>query len=220
MASITAATETTHTSGDAAARIRAAAEALFAEHGFDAVSLNAIAERAGVSKANIFHHLKSKHDLYLTVVRTACEISAERLQGLSGESGAFAQRLETYAHGMLADMLGHGEVSRLILRELLSNGEQRGQEFAEKVFGENFARLVETLRHGQARGELRRDADPAMIAALLIGANVFFFEARAVLRHFPDVAFARDPKLYSRMLADILLRGVLEKPTTKNPADK
>lgn len=220
MASITAATETTHTSGDAAARIRAAAEALFAEHGFDAVSLNAIAERAGVSKANIFHHFKSKHDLYLTVVRTACENSAERLQGLSGESGAFAQRLETYAHGMLADMLGHGEVSRLILRELLNNGEQRGQEFAEKVFGENFARLVETLRHGQARGELRRDADPAMVAALLIGANVFFFEARAVLRHFPDVAFARDPALYSRMLADILLRGILEKPTTKNPADR
>lgn len=220
MASITAATETTHTSGDAAARIRAAAEALFAEHGFDAVSLNAIAERAGVSKANIFHHFKSKHDLYLTVVRTACENSAERLQGLSGESGAFAQRLETYAHGMLADMLGHGEVSRLILRELLNNGEQRGQEFAEKVFGENFARLVETLRHGQTRGELRRDADPAMVAALLIGANVFFFEAHAVLRHFPDVAFARDPALYSRMLADILLRGILEKPTTKNPADR
>jgi TetR/AcrR family transcriptional regulator len=113
---------------------------------------------------------------------------------------------------MLDSMLEHGQVQRLILRELLTDGERRGQEFAEKVFGENFARLVAILRNGQTRGELRAELDPAMVATLLIGANVFFFEAREVLRHFRDVDFAGDSRRYSAMLVDMLLRGIAAKP--------
>jgi TetR/AcrR family transcriptional regulator len=45
-----------------------------------------------------------------------------------------------------------------------------------------------------------------------VGANAFFFEAADVLRHFPDVGFADDPARYSRMVADILLYGVLQRP--------
>ncbi len=62
------------------ARILAAAEELFSRRGFDAVSMNEIAEAAGVSKANIFHHFESKNALYLAVVRNACSDSVERLQ--------------------------------------------------------------------------------------------------------------------------------------------
>ncbi len=204
---------------DAVARILAAAEELFGDHGYDAVSMHAIAARAGVSKANVFHHFSSKESLYLAVLRNACQESAERLHELGAETGPFEQRLASYASTMLDSMLEHGQVQRLILRELLTDGERRGQEFAEKVFGENFARLVAILRNGQTRGELRADLDAAMVATLLIGANVFFFEAREVLRHFRDVDFAADPRRYSAMLVDILLRGIAapsEEPKKKS----
>jgi TetR/AcrR family transcriptional regulator len=197
---------------DAVARILTAAGELFGDHGYDAVSMHAIAARAGVSKANIFHHFSSKESLYLAVLRNACQESAERLHELGAETERFERRLSSYADTMLSSMLEHGQVQRLILRELLTDGEHRGQEFAEKVFGENFARLVAILRNGQTRGELRADLDPAMVATLLIGANVFFFEAREVLRHFRDVSFARDPGRYSAMLVDILLRGIASQP--------
>lgn len=193
---------------EAVARVLEAAEALFSESGFDGVSMNAIAAAAGVSKANIFHHFSSKKELYLAVVRAACRDSSERLQRFDGTSGPFAQRLGAFAQGMLSGMLEQEQVQRLILRELLKDGEQRGREFAEQVFGDSFARLVGILRAGQRRGELRREVDPAMVATLLIGASVFFFEARAVLRHFPDVSYADDPERYSMLLTDILLRGI------------
>ncbi len=202
---------------DAVARILRAAEQLFAEHGYDAVSMHSIAERAAVSKANVFHHFSSKESLYLAVLRHACEDSSERLYELGAESGPFAERLAAYAGSLLDNMLKHAQVQRLILRELLTDGERRGQEFAEKLFGENFARLVTVLRQGQARGELRTDVDPAMVATLLIGASVFFFEARDVLRHFRDVDFAADPARYSRMLIDILLRGIGADPRHAHP---
>ena len=198
--------------GETAERILSAAADLFATRGYEAVSMNEIARHAAVSKANVFHHFNSKHDLYLTVVRRACTHSRERLAGLGSPQGSLAERFNTFVGGMLGDMLDQAQVTRIILRELLLDGEQRGPELAERVFGDNFAALVAVLREGQAQGALRRDLDPAMVATLLIGANVFFFEARDVLRHFRDVSFADKPESYSRMLADILLKGILAAP--------
>src|SRR5712692_1885252 len=186
-------------------RILQSAEALFSEQSFDAVSMHAIAVHAGVSKANIFHHFGSKNSLYLTVLRETCRQSSELVQ----ESGPLAQRLTRFAQAHLSHILQRASVPRLILSELLKGDPRRGEELAQQVFGENFARLVETLRRGKAEGELRADIDPAMVAALLIGANVFFFQARDVLRHFPDVGFADNQTHYSQMLVDLLLHGIL-----------
>lgn len=197
---------------DAAERILAAAKDLFAESGFNAVSMSAIAERAGVSKANVFHHFKSKNELYLAVLKTACNDSGAQIDRLGSGSGALVERLRNFSQSHLTNILRDEKISRLIHRDMLEDGSQRGKEFAEQVFGQNFARLVEILRAGQKKGELRKGIDPAMLATLLIGANVFFFQSREVLRHFPDVSFTDAPENYSTMLADILLHGILPKP--------
>ena len=44
-------------------KIMQAAVALFSEEGYDRVSINRIAEKAGVSKGGIFHHFESKYIL-------------------------------------------------------------------------------------------------------------------------------------------------------------
>jgi TetR/AcrR family transcriptional regulator len=194
------------TSGGAQA-ILEAATALFAEQGYDAVSISAIAVRAGVSKANIFHHFSSKNELYLAVLRKCCDESAQVLHA-PVEDGNFQSRLSDINAEYLDHLLSQEAMSRLILREVLENGPHRGQELAEQVFGENFARLVTILRRAQQDGQLRQELDPAMIAVLMVGANVFFFESRHVLRHFADVTFADDPSQYREMLVDILLKGI------------
>jgi len=196
-------------STDAVERILAAAESLFAEHGFDAVSMSAIGEAAGVSKANVFHHFTSKNELYVAVLRNACQESAQHLDELSRNEAPLTERLPQFARAHLENLLEHGQVMRLMLRELLSENPRQGQELAEKVYGEKFSRFVAILRAGQQVGELRTDIDPAMVATLLIGANVFFFESRDILRHFPDVTFTQDTKRFSTKLADILLHGIL-----------
>lgn len=194
---------------DATERILAAAKDLFAESGFNAVSMSAIAELAEVSKANIFHHFKSKNALYLAVLKTACSESLPQIDRLENGTGTLVDRLRDFSLSHLSNILRDEKISRLIQRDLLKNGPQRGKEFAEQVFGQNFARLVDILRTGQKKAELREGIDPAMLATLLIGADVFFFQSREVLRHFPDVDFTDTPERYSAMLVDILLHGIL-----------
>jgi len=197
------------TGSDTAARILAAAEALFAEHGFEAVSINAIAERVGVSKANVFHHFSSKNALYQAVPRKACDATTLQFKHMVAQSGAVATNLAQFAESHLASILEHDQFARLILREILSDRPKEEFKIAQQVFGENFSELVEILRRGQEHNELRADLDPALVATLLVGANVFFFQARNVFRHFPEVNFADEPAHYTRMMVDILLRGIL-----------
>lgn len=206
---MTATASTARPGSDTVARILAAAEAAFAEHGFDAASMSAIAERAGVSKANVFHHFSSKHVLYQAVLRHAIREVTEQLAHISSRSGAVSTDLAQFARGHLASILEHDRFARLMLREILSDMPQERLEVAQQVFGEAFSQLVGILRRGQAHGELRADLDPAMAAMLLVGADVFFFQANKVFRDFPEVNFADDPAGYSRMAVDILLRGIL-----------
>ena len=190
-------------------RILAAAEALFALHGYDAVSISAIAMHAGVSKANIFHHFSSKNALYLAVLQSACKEACERLDQLEGGEGSFVERLCTFAQNHLEAMLGHAHVARLILRDMLNKGPEHHRTLAEQVFGKNFSKLVEIIRHGQAREELRTDIDPAAVAVMLIAANIYFFQARETLRHLPDIGFADDPVSYNRKMMQVMLNGLL-----------
>ena len=193
---------------DTAERILAAAETLFSRHGFDGASIHAIAARAGVSKANVFHHFSSKDALYLAVLKHCCGKTAA-LQGIISAPAPLHECLPRFAEHHLATILERENVSRLIARELLKDRPERAEELAQQIFGADFARFVEILRQRQALGELRDDVDPAMVAVLLIAADVFFFQAQPVLRHFPDVTFADEPSRYSRMLVDIVLRGIL-----------
>ena len=188
------------------------AEQLFAEKGFDAVSINDIAQGANVSKANIFHHFKSKEGLYMAVLKSACKHSAKALDEVESTlaDGPQAQ-LESFFSRHLQALLAHPRATRLIQRELLENGSQRGRQLAEEVFSEHFSRLVGLVRKGQSLGLLRKDFDAALLAFLLVGANIFFFETRSVLKHLPEVDFAESPGHYSAAVFLLLSCGVAKR---------
>lgn len=194
---------------NSAERILSAAETLFSEHGFDAASMNEIAARAGVSKANIFHHFGSKNALYIAVLKHACRRSADLLSTLEHETLPVSQRLANFAGAHLANILQRKPLARLIARELLQDNPRRAQQLAQQVFGENFAKLVELIRSGQRCGELRQTIDAATAAMTIVAANLFFFQHQHVLRHFPDVNCADDPARCSAQTMDIVLNGML-----------
>lgn len=194
--------------GDGMQRILAAALDLFAIHGFDQVSVNAIADKAGVSKANVFHHFKSKNDLYLATLREACRETRESLDVLSGTDGDIGERLTRYMREHLLAMLRNEQETRLVLREVLDNSPGKARALAEDVFKDRFEILVGVIRECQSKGLLRDGLDPAFVAVMLTGANVFYFQSREILRHFPGIDFATEPERYSEKFMDVLLNGI------------
>lgn len=195
------------------------AAGLFSEKGYDATSMNEVARCAGVSKGNVFHHFRSKHELYLEVIREACRDSSEALQQGREQGGTVAGQLSAFLVHHLESLLRREQVSRLVVREVMESSPEGGKELAEQVFYERFTELVGIVQEGQASGEFRSDLDPALLTYLIISTNVFFFQSRNVLRHFPHVDFADDPQRFAQMSADLLFHGCLNKSLDQTPAD-
>jgi len=187
-----------------------AAEILFADKGFDAVSMSAIAKLAETSKPNIYHHFKNKNDLYLAVMKTAVHRSSVLLDQLEGAPGTSSQRLSDFAAGQLSNILAHKRGTQLTLRDALSGGSSHGRDIAKHVVGEIFTRLVAMVRQGQEDGEFRRDMDPALATFMVIASNLFYFQAESVMQHIPETDITENPGEFSNGVMDILLNGILQ----------
>lgn len=192
------------------AEILAAATDLFADSGFDGVSINAIAAHAGTSKANVFHHFGSKDALYLETMRCACGRFEPVLERLHEPGRAFDERLRQFVHDDIEQMFAEPDRARLILREVLESGPSRGRELAAEVFDEHFSQLVEMFRDGQRAGVLTDEVPPALAASMAIACNVFLFQSQHVLRHLSGVDFVDDPERYAALVSRVLLEGLAE----------
>lgn len=71
---------TSNTLTSAAERIAYLALDQFAEHGYDAASLNDIAVRAGIKKASLYAHFASKDELYGVVLELALQAERDYVQ--------------------------------------------------------------------------------------------------------------------------------------------
>ncbi|MAA75907.1 MAG: TetR family transcriptional regulator [Salinisphaeraceae bacterium] len=180
--------------------ILGAAKELFAEKGFDAVSVSAIAERAGSGKTNVFHHFGNKQRLYFAVMRGAVDRSELNMRAVTESDAEGCERLREAIRLHYNLLEEDPERARLIMREVMFSSPRQGQELAEEVFGDHFQAMIEMVRSlGLGSGQRA-----AFVAFMLMAANVMRFHCRNVMRHFPDSEFQDDLDGYVEYLSTML----------------
>lgn len=139
--------------------------ALLADRGFQATTMDAIAERAGVGKTTIYRRWGSKEELL------ADALGELRTEPAPMEATDLRAVLLAYLHDQereLADPLV-GRLLPAILSELQTNpGFLAAWE--DRVVRPRRQAIVRVLSEARERGELREAADPDVIADLLLGA--------------------------------------------------
>ena len=187
-------------------RILEEAEKQFSERGFDGVSVNEVANAAGVCKANVFHHFASKQELYDRVLARSCEAFAGELDGWQLRGRSLAERLAQIVESREAFLRRRPHGTRLILRELSAGRLDDSPVFP--LLQRNFERVVGML--AEVADELRDGIAPAQVARLVLSLNLFGFqsekldERRVALGALPSRDEAR------RQLFDLILHGVLQ----------
>lgn len=142
------------------------AVAAFNEHGYDATSIGMLAERLGLSKSAIYHHVASKDELLALALDEALDGLEGALRAAEETSGTAAERLARVLRGavlVLADRLPY---VTLLLRVRGNTEVERAALQRRRAFDHAVATLVAEAR---AEGSLRVDADPAVVARLLFG---------------------------------------------------
>ena len=201
-----------------ARRIESAARRLFANRGYAGTSMAEIAAAAGVSKATVFHHYRSKRELYEALVGEALTGFREQLVPLLDAEGDLQSSLREFAAAHVERLTRMQGTMRLIAREMLSGTAASGELLSGSEVSRNFSLLVDALRRGQARGNVRADVDPGLAVFLLLCANWFLFQTAGLARRNPDLAVTTSTDAYATELARLLYLG-LAPPAGSAPKD-
>lgn len=190
-----------------ASHILDTAERLFGAHGFEGLSMSTLANEAGVSKANIFHHFGSKEELYMTVLHRARKRFVSQLLTLTGSHVEPQKRIHALTHAYLRQMLENEPLVRLLMRELMEK-RRPGKLLSERLFADNFSELVGLLREAQSRGELRADFAPGMAMLIIAAVSILYIQGSDFLCHLPSMSWLENPDLLSDALWNILWHGI------------
>jgi AcrR family transcriptional regulator len=193
------------------ALLRAAAEVFF-EQGYAATSIDAIIERAGGSKRNIYDTFKNKEGLFSAIVTQNADriLSTLVVEGIEGRDlqetlTVFGrQLLEAY---MSPSLLG---VYRIAIAEA-NRFPDLVKAFYERGPGRATARLAEILEEAGKQGEVRT-GDYLRMADQFVGMirDNFHLQVALGLRPPPSAEEAREA-VHSAV--DIFLNGVRPDPS-------
>jgi AcrR family transcriptional regulator len=155
--------------------LRIASE-LFAERGFNAVGMRAIADAVGMRSSSLYYHFPSKLDILHAIALSASRAFVEaQLPRLEGE-GSHAQRLTELVYEHVLYFWEHRVEEAVALRELRELGPERAEEVNEDRRAYQRA-LVAFIEEGRDRGEF--DVENPRIATMAVlnminGVNEWF----------------------------------------------
>ncbi len=158
---------------DRPGEIAKAALECFAERGFAACPLDAIATRAGVTKGTLYLYFPNKEALFKEVVRQALvpRIAAFEKRAATGATAAAQLEGLLSAWPEIVTTPNLGVIPKLMIAEA-GNFPDLAKFYMDEVIGRARRVITGILRRGMAHGEFRRmDANAAffsVIAPLLI----------------------------------------------------
>jgi AcrR family transcriptional regulator len=148
-------------------RVLDVAIGLFAEHGFDDVTMADIADTAGVARATVFNYFGSKHGLIETVTESVIVFYREMLdEALADETTSTPELMRRLYEEMGKGVESQRRLFRSVFREIarIGLGLDEGS-VAQRANEEALSRLEALIARGQTRNELHDTYDPKTLAA-------------------------------------------------------
>lgn len=192
--------------GDLKTRILDVAEAMFSESGYAATSIRQIAEQAGVNPALIHYYFENKHKLLNQVMERVLEPLAQAIATMDAEQHASPGQIASLLFSMASS---HPNIPRLMIREVMLPGGEMQSYFIKNLAPHLGGALPTLLEKEKAAGRLRKDADPAISAVMIMAVCVFPFIARTLAEPVLGVRFNEQGlDLLNQQIHDLLERGL------------
>jgi TetR/AcrR family transcriptional regulator len=150
---------------------------LFAGQGYAATPIREIAARVGVNPAMIHYYFGSKEALLHAALEHLLEPLAEAVQAMQEKQDAPLQDIVSL---ILDAFSSKPNLPVLMTREVLLPGGAVQAHFMKHFAPRLGGALPALLKGEQARGRLRKDADPKLVAQALFGLCAFPFISRSL----------------------------------------
>lgn len=187
-------------------RILAAAEQVFARAGFNGATMGAIAEAAGLPKANLHYYFGSKQELYRELLAGTLRDWLVPMDSLVPEADP-ATALASYIHAKMAMSAARPDASRVFANELLHGAPVLG-DLMRTELRTMVAKKAAVVRRWIAAGRMA-PVDPEHLFFTLWAATQtyadFEVQVRAVLGR--SKLTRRDHERAAAHVVSLILRG-------------
>jgi TetR/AcrR family fatty acid metabolism transcriptional regulator len=147
-----------------------AAVRVFAEKGYHGCRIADVARAAGVAYGLVYHYFRDKEELLESVFDEQWAIFVAAVRAIREGPGTAPERIAAVCRFALDAFRTAPAAVRVLLLEVARTPNVVRAGSTRQTF-EAAARLVaEVVAEGQARGEIRRGADPLLAAAGILGA--------------------------------------------------
>ncbi|MDX2272180.1 MAG: TetR/AcrR family transcriptional regulator [Cyanobacteriota bacterium] len=141
---------------------------LLAEVGFDAMSIDAIAARAGVGKTTIYRRYSGKEELVADAIES---LRQDVVIPDTGQMGSDLDALIENAAQIMLSPLGRQTVAMII--SSASNNSQFAQIYWTKYMQPRRQAFAVVLERAKARSEIRPDLDAGLVFDIMSGIMLF-----------------------------------------------
>ena len=173
-------------------RLLSAAEALFADKGYHAVSMRDIARHAKVNLAAAGYHFGSKEKLFVeALVRRVRPLNERRLATLTAlenrkRAPALPEVLDAFARALIEEALSDPETGRRLNR-LLSRAFAESDEIARMIFHEELLHVALRFVHAIRQACPKLTADQAGLGLALYAGCMIHMLHWSVNPPFPEL---------------------------------
>ncbi len=133
----------------------------FARNGYAATTLDAIAERAGVTKGTIYVYFENKEHLFISMVRELTKATLDTMQDLvahhAGSTADLLREAFRYIYARIVEDTRRREIARMLIAEA-PRFPELADRYRDEVHGPCVALLDQVIARGIARGEIRPSA--------------------------------------------------------------
>jgi AcrR family transcriptional regulator len=173
--------------------IRDAAMRVVARKGYDHVTVQDIADEAGIAKGTVYLYFKSREDILEKTMTFSFDEFHARIREAVEAGGAFEEVLARVVQTQLEYFEERHEFFRLYLAMAEPLGERRLKKHA--VYRTHIAQLTAMIEAAQARGEVR--GEPAERMAIAVNSTIRDITLQRLHEKAPrplaeDAAFIRD----------------------------
>ncbi|HEY2323044.1 MAG TPA: TetR/AcrR family transcriptional regulator [Thermoanaerobaculia bacterium] len=180
---------------------------LFSTCGFRATSVRDIAEAAGVSTGNLYHHFPDKEAIFKTLLDEYREIASSEQFPLTRalQSGGFPDNLEDLGFAARDSVKQYKRYMLLVFVDVIEFDGTHIREFY-KGLAKRFAEIVQ--KHPEVKGRIRDNVSPSAAMQLVARTFISYFQLE-LLFGVPE-PFGKESKQIVGDIADMLRCGIAQ----------
>jgi AcrR family transcriptional regulator len=173
---------------------------LLAEEGFQGLSIEEVAARAGVGKTTIYRRWSSKEELVIDAIN-AVQVNLSMV-----DTGNFRDDLLTLFKTAYQSMMARPLLEQLVVKiigEYQTNPEIF-QVFITQLLVPRFQQFRHMVEQAQARNEIRRDIDWTLVIELVAGSLYFHW----IITRFLVPSSSFTPDEWVEQMIDMVMHGI------------